>query len=46
MDMYIIYWESSIFSGHGSPLTYSVAKSWVSELNKKYPKIKHTFKKC
>ena len=46
MDMYIIYWESNKCSGHGSPVTISVAKSWVLECNKKYPEIKHSFKKC
>ena len=39
--MYKIYWKSSIHSGNGEPVTYSIASAWVIELNKKYPDIKH-----
>ena len=46
MNMYRIYWESSIHKGNGNPLTYSIANAWVIALNKKYPEIKHFLKKC
>ena len=41
---YKIYWKSEITgeSGHSiKPMTFNTAKTWVNDLQKKYPEIKH-----